>query len=600
MSEASHESSVHSCTECHAALAYDQRYCVNCGARRGALPFGVAGTIAGILEQGRPVPAPRGPAAGPDPAPTPAARTGWTPTPRATAVAVLSMLGFGVIVGSTVGAGAANVLSNPLILVEGGAFGQSSGAGAGASGSGSGGAGGGGGVITETITESTPAPAAAPQQAQSGLGSGSVTTTPGTNTSTGSSNLLGLPPVKHFFLIVLSDRGYKQSFGSKDPYFSKTLPKQGNLLQYYYAIAGGELANGIGLISGQGPTVQTAGNCPVFSSFTATDKGTLGQDLGSGCVYPTTTPTLAGQLSAPKQGGWKAYIEGVDQGPKGTVKACRHPALGAKDANQAPGPKDPYVTWRNPFVYLHAVSGAKSCQQDDVGLPRLATDLKTVKTTPALSYIAPSACDDGSDQPCRPGAPSGLGPADTFLKTVLAEIEKSPAYKADGAIAITFDQAPQTGPLTDPSACCDPQTFPNLPATTTGTTTTPAGTTTTPAATTPPAATSTTPATTTSTPAATGTTTTPAGTTTTTTSTSTSTTPASTGGQTNPTGGGGQVGLLLISQYVKPNTVDLVDYYNHFSLLASIENLFGLKRLGYAGDLTLPVFDQSTFNAGAP
>ncbi len=44
----------------------------------------------------------------------------------------------------------------------------------------------------------------------------------------------------------------------------------------------------------------------------------------------------------------------------------------------------------------------------------------------------------------------------------------------------------------------------------------------------------------------------------------------------------------------------LVDYYNHFSLLASIENLFGLKRLGYGSDLTLPVFDQSTFNAGAP
>jgi len=252
----------------------------------------------------------------------------------------------------------------------------------------------------------------------------------------------------------------------------------------------------------------------------------------------------------------------MDQGPKGTAKACRHPAVGANDADQAPGPKDPYVTWRNPFVYLHAVIGAKSCQQDDVALSQLATDLKTVKTTPALSYIAPSPCDDGSDKPCRPGAASGLGPADTLLQKVLPEIEKSPAYKADGAIAITFDQAPQTGPNADPSSCCDAQTYPNLPATTTGMTTTPAGTTTTPSTTT--------------------------------------TTPASTGGQTNPTGGGGQVGLLLISQYVKPNTADLVDYYNHFSLLASIENLFGLKRLGYASDLTLPVFDQSTFNGSAP
>jgi hypothetical protein len=95
-------------------------------------------------------------------------------------------------------------------------------------------------------------------------------------------------------------------------------------------------------------------------------------------------------------------------------------------------------------------------------------------------------------------------------------------------------------------------------------------------------------------------TTTTVGTTTTsqtTTASTTTTAPASGGtGQTTPTGGGGQVGLLLISPYVKPGTADLVDYYNHFSLLATIENLFGVKRLGYAGDLSLPVFDAAIFN----
>lgn len=61
--------------------------------------------------------------------------------------------------------------------------------------------------------------------------------------------------------------------------------------------------------------------------------------------------------------------------------------------------------------------------------------------------------------------------------------------------------------------------------------------------------------------------------------------------------GGGQVGLLLISRYVKPNTIDVVDYFNHFSLLASIENLFGMHRLGYAGIPGLPVFGLGVFNA---
>ena len=53
---------------------------------------------------------------------------------------------------------------------------------------------------------------------------------------------------------------------------------------------------------------------------------------------------------------------------------------------------------------------------------------------------------------------------------------------------------------------------------------------------------------------------------------------------------------MLISPYVKPGSSDLVDYYNHFSLLATIENLLGVKRLGYAGDLSLPVFDAAIFN----
>jgi hypothetical protein len=64
---------------------------------------------------------------------------------------------------------------------------------------------------------------------------------------------------------------------------------------------------------------------------------------------------------------------------------------------------------------------------------------------------------------------------------------------------------------------------------------------------------------------------------------------------TSPTGGGGQVGLLLISPYVKPGGDDVVDYFNHFSLLASIENLLSLKRIAYASDLQLPVFDASLF-----
>jgi hypothetical protein len=37
--------------------------------------------------------------------------------------------------------------------------------------------------------------------------------------------------------------------------------------------------------------------------------------------------------------------------------------------------------------------------------------------------------------------------------------------------------------------------------------------------------------------------------------------------------------------------------YNDFSLLGSIEELFGLSRLGYAGTVGLPLFNESVYNA---
>ena len=164
-----------------------------------------------------------------------------------------------------------------------------------------------------------------------------------------------------------------------------------------------------------------------------------------------------------KRRTWKAYIQGVDQGPAGQPKSCRHPSAGA-DPNQTPQTTDPYVTWRNPFVYFASLTSGTECAQNDVGLGQLSTDLKTASTTPNFSYIAPDPCNDGSDQPCTAGAPAGLAQADTFLKSVVPQIEASPAYKQDGLIVITFDQAPQSGLNVDTNSCCNQPSFPNSPA----------------------------------------------------------------------------------------------------------------------------------------
>jgi hypothetical protein len=60
--------------------------------------------------------------------------------------------------------------------------------------------------------------------------------------------------------------------------------------------------------------------------------------------------------------------------------------------------------------------------------------------------------------------------------------------------------------------------------------------------------------------------------------------------------GGGRVGGVLLSSYVQPGSVNTTPY-NHYSLLRSVEDLFGLSHLGYAGKSDLKAFGDDVFNA---
>jgi hypothetical protein len=58
--------------------------------------------------------------------------------------------------------------------------------------------------------------------------------------------------------------------------------------------------------------------------------------------------------------------------------------------------------------------------------------------------------------------------------------------------------------------------------------------------------------------------------------------------------GGGQTGAVLLSPFIKPGTVS-ISSYNHYSLLASIEDLFGLHRLGEANLAGTTTFGSDVF-----
>ena len=61
-----------------------------------------------------------------------------------------------------------------------------------------------------------------------------------------------------------------------------------------------------------------------------------------------------------------------------------------------------------------------------------------------------------------------------------------------------------------------------------------------------------------------------------------------------PGAGGGQVGAVLLSRYIKPGTQTKHEY-NHYSLLRSVEDIFGVGHLGYAAADGLRPFGSDIF-----
>ncbi len=557
------------CEDCGSHLQRGQRYCLACGARSGSrspqlveLLRRVQGSASADRSHGAGAIAGDGlhPRQGLDPAgESTRARSSMfarlsalaLPSPRVSALLVLMFLAFGVVLGGVVGSPVPDTLAasdarHVKLILPSAAPAASTATPETSSSSPS--------EPPAAESEPTPSPAApsttpastptksssgASAPSPSGAGKGGAAGKGSSPSPAPSGSSSKLPPVKHVFVIVLSDQPYASVFGpsSTSPYLSQTLEHRGELLVRYYAVAHEQLANGIALISGQGPTAETASNCPTYSDIAPATVGADEQVTGQGCVYPSSTQTLPGQLTA-KHLTWRAYLEGMDEGgaADGADGACGHPALGAADPTSAATTPagQPYATFRNPFVYFHSLIDSSACASNDVGLSKLAGDLTNAKDTPSLSYIVPDLCHDGSPTPCASGAPAGLGAAEGFLKQVVPEILHSKAYRENGLLAITTDEAPSSGELADSSSCCGQPQFPNLPASSSGL---------------------------------------------------------------SPEGGG-QVGALLLSPFIKQGVSQ--EPYNHFSLLRTIEDLFGLEHLGYAGLSKVSSFEPSIFSVRPP
>jgi hypothetical protein len=360
----------------------------------------------------------------------------------------------------------------------------------------------------------------------------------------------------HVFIIVLENEGFDYTFGAKSPAtYLNGLAKQGALLTQYHGIGHFSLDNYLAMVSGQGVNPVTQSDCQSFTEFVQTGTAADGQAVGSGCVYPAPVKTIADQLAA-KGLTWKGYMEDMGNISSREAATCGHPAVGAADNTQHAVIGDQYAARHDPFVYFHSIIDTPACNANVVALPALATDLKSAATTPNYVFITPNLCHDGHDggedgRKCVDGQPGGLISADKFLADTVPQILASPAFRQDGLLIVTFDEAdidlkfdPATKTVKlkggDSSACCNQQPGPNIkPGDKVF-----------------------------------------------------GNLPDQGPGVNGP--GGGRIGAVLVSPFIAPGTISNVPY-NHYSMLRSIEDMFGLDHLGYAGQTGLKPFGTDIF-----
>jgi phosphatidylinositol-3-phosphatase len=343
-----------------------------------------------------------------------------------------------------------------------------------------------------------------------------------------------LPPIRHVFVIVLENKSFSEAFGSNGaaPYLARTAPAQGALLKNYYATGHWSLDNYIALVSGQAPNPATQRDCPLPTEFKPSSSGldAEGQLPGVGCVYPTSVRTVADQLEKAHL-TWKGYMEDLDRDPaRDRPATCTVARIGRTDLTERESGGDEYASKHDPFVYFHTIlDHPMSCAAHVVNLKVLRSDLRSVATTPNYSFITPNLCHDGHDPSCYDGKPGGLQGINGFLAKWVPRITRSPAFREDGLLLITFDES-DGSPPDGFDACCGEKPLPGAP---------------------------------------------------------------DAPGFNGP--GGGRVGAVALSPFIRPGTVSTMPY-NHYALLRTIEDLFGVGHLGYAGQPDLRPFGADVFS----
>ena len=114
--------------------------------------------------------------------------------------------------------------------------------------------------------------------------------------------------IRHVWVVNVENKSFDEAYGTNpNPYLPKKLRGQGVLLRRYFGIGHLSLDNYIAELSGQAPNAITQSDCQIYLDQQPGVIGLDGQSVGQGCVYPAAVQTLPGQLTAAGL-TWRGYM----------------------------------------------------------------------------------------------------------------------------------------------------------------------------------------------------------------------------------------------------------------------------------------------------
>ena len=221
----------------------------------------------------------------------------------------------------------------------------------------------------------------------------------------------GLPPVKHVFLIVLSDRGFTQSFAPAQRRLSGRRRFAGRASSSRTTTRSparrSPTRSRSSAARARPRRPRPTARCSRASSPRTRDR--VGRCSATGASIPTRTKTLAEPARPPPATPGRPTSQGVPREREDGLPRARR--LGSKASRRWPARTNAYLAWRNPFLYFRVADRRRR-------LPHRRGRLRAARQGPEerehharrSPTSSPPACADGSEAPCRPTRRPGSPP----------------------------------------------------------------------------------------------------------------------------------------------------------------------------------------------